>query len=226
MSIEIAAAPFKKEDTVFIQIGSNEGLMATDPLSSFILRDRWKGILIEPVPSIFEKLKTNYADRPHLYFENVAISDTRKMCDFYIVNESSDFLKVNPHLVNEVGGSWGSLVGSLDRNHIFKCKPSLSDKEIKKIPVQCVTLQDIVDKYQLDHIDVIQIDAEGHDEIILSSIDFEKIQPKIIIFEHAHMPFDSYLRCINNLQSHGYSVIYTGPLDTVVGNPLAESLLH
>lgn len=205
------------DEIVFIQVGSNEGLMPTDPLSSLILKDCWKGILIEPVPSIFEKLKQNYANQPNLYFENVAISDSRKVCDFYIVDEKAEFFKNNPHLVNEVGGAWGSLVGSLDRNHLFKCKPALSDKEIKAIPVQCVTLQDIVDKYQLDRVDVIQIDAEGHDEVILSSIDFGRIKPKILIFEHAHMAFDQYLRCLHNLQSHGYSVLYTGPLDTIVG---------
>ncbi len=203
---------FTKEDTIFIQIGSNEGVMPTDPLCSMILKDQWKGILIEPVPAIFEKLKKNYSDRPHLYFENVAISDRRKTCDFYIVDE-----KLHPHLKNEAGGPWGSLVGSLDREHIFKHKPGLTEKGIKAIQVQCVTFQDIVDKYRLDHVDVLHMDAEGHDEAILASINFEKIKPKVIVFEHMHMGFANYLQCVGRLESFGYSVLYTGPRDTVVG---------
>ena len=211
------SCPFSKDDVIFIQIGSNEGMMPTDPISSFILKEDWKGILIEPVPAIFEKLKQNYADRPHLYFENVAISDSRRICDFYIVDEGADFFKIHPHLINEVGGPYGSLVGSLNREHIFKCKSALTDKEIKTISVQCMTFQDIIDKYQLDHVDVVQIDAEGHDAAILLSIDFEKIQPKIIIFEHNHMTFEIYRECMKKLELSGYSVIYTGPLDTIVG---------
>lgn len=203
---------FTMDDTVFIQIGSNEGVMPTDPLYSMILKDQWKGILIEPDPFIFEKLKSNYANRSHLYFENVAISDSRKICDFFVVDENA-----RPQLVNEAGGPWGSLVGSLDREHIFKHKPGITEKEIKTIQVQCVTFQDIVEKYRLERVDVLHIDAEGHDETILASIDFKKIQPKVIVFEHMHMGFVNYLNCIGRLESFGYSVLYTGPRDTVVG---------
>src|SRR5271163_1768231 len=126
-----------QQEVIFIQIGSNEGPMPTDPLSSLIKNKNWKGVLIEPVPKIFKKLKRNYAGRTGLHFENVAISDTRKICDFYVVDEEAELLKNNPHWVNEIGGPWGDLVGSLDREHLFKCKPALTDKEIKTIQVQC-----------------------------------------------------------------------------------------
>lgn len=210
-----------EEDVIFIQIGSNEGPMHSDPLSSLIIKENWKGVLIEPVPKIFEKLKRNYANCPHLYFENVAISDTRKVCDFYIVDEDAELVKNNPEWVSEIGGPWGDLVGSLHRDHLLTCKPPLTDKEIKTLQVPCVTLQDIVDKYQLERVDLIQMDAEGHDAVILLSIDFNKIKPKMILFEHAFMSFDTYMECIAYLQSHGYSVIHTGILDTVVSNPSA-----
>lgn len=206
-------------EVIFIQIGSNEGPMRTDPLSALIKRGDWKGVLIEPVPKIFEKLKKNYAGRSNLFFENVAISDTRNIVDFYVVDEDAELLKNNPHWVNEIGGAWGDLVGSLDRDHLFRCKPVLSDKEIKTLQVQCVTLQDIVDKYRFERIDVIQMDAEGHDAVILQSIDFTRIKPKLILFEHAFMSFSTYMACIDYLQSYGYSVIHTSILDTVVGNP-------
>ncbi len=219
--LEKARSLLKEEGIVFIQIGSNEGVMSTDPLCALILKEHWKGILIEPVPRIFEKLKKNYAEHPQVFFENVAISDTRKIGNFYMVDETSEFCKTHPDLVNEAGGLWGDLVGSLDLNHILKCKPSLSAKDIKTFQVECVTLQDIIDKYQLNRIDVLHMDAEGHDEAILLSINFEKIKPKTIMFEHVHMTFEGYLACTNHLYSHGYSHIYTGERDTIVGNPWA-----
>lgn len=43
----------------FIQIGSNDG-MHGDPVCEYIKRDGWQGILVGPVPYLFEKLKKNY----------------------------------------------------------------------------------------------------------------------------------------------------------------------
>jgi FkbM family methyltransferase len=207
------------DPVIFIQIGSNEGVMSTDPLCALILKERWQGILIEPVPRIFEKLKHNYAGCPQLHFENVAISTTRKVCDFYVVDENAEIVKKNPHWTNEAGGLWGDLIGSLDREHVLRCKPALTAADIKTLQVQCVTLQDIIDKYQLPRVDVLHMDAESHDAEILLSIDFQKIKPKIILFEHIYMEFDIYFTCLHYLQSHGYTVLHTGDIDTVVGNP-------
>ncbi len=190
--------------------------MATDPLSHFILKDKWRGILIEPVPHIFEKLKKNYAGCPHLFFENVAISNERKTSEFFINDWNAEFFKQNLGIKTEAGGPWGDQLGSLDIHHVLKCKPMITKTEVKSIEVECVTLQDIVDKYKLERVDVIQIDAEGHDDVILFSIDFAKIQPKIIMFEHMHMTLERYLECTTHLQAHGYSVICTNPSDTVV----------
>lgn len=190
--------------------------MPTDPLCPFILHHNWRGVLIEPVPKIFEKLKNNYAGYPHLHFENVAISDTRKTCEFYVVNENSDYLKRNPHLKNECGGPCGDLVGSLDKSYVLRCKPDLSEKDLKVLKVPCVTLQDIVDKYLLDWIDVPHINAEGYDEKILLRIDFSRIPPRFIIFEHSANPFDQYLSLLNYLSSHRYSRVGSTHLDTII----------
>lgn len=190
------------QEVIFIQVGSNVGVMKNDPLCSLILRDNWKGVLIEPVPKIFEKLKKNYEGRSGLYFENVAISDTRKTCEFYIVEDGER--------------GWVDQLGSLDQNHLLKWEAARSKEEIKVIQVDCVTLQDIVDKYQMPRVDVLHIDAEGHDATILHSIDFEKIKPKFIFFEHMHMTFEKYLSCMGHLRSHGYEVTHTDHLDTIV----------
>src|SRR5687768_9883737 len=71
----------------FVQIGSNDGL-GSDPLRQFIIRDHWKGILVEPLPDTFRKLLKNYEGYEHkaeLYFENVAISDKNELKTFYYI---------------------------------------------------------------------------------------------------------------------------------------------
>jgi hypothetical protein len=41
----------------FIQVGSSDGLR-WDPLRKHIIKNRWEGALIEPLPPVFELLKT------------------------------------------------------------------------------------------------------------------------------------------------------------------------
>ena len=43
----------------FIQVGANDGSL-NDPIRQFILKNYLKGVMIEPQPKIFEKLKINY----------------------------------------------------------------------------------------------------------------------------------------------------------------------
>jgi hypothetical protein len=44
--------------------------LATDPLHDLLMKNRdWKAFLVEPVPSIFEKLKTTYMNRPNTFFK-------------------------------------------------------------------------------------------------------------------------------------------------------------
>ena len=59
-----------------VQIGANDGIV-DDPLREFLLRGLWRGVLVEPVPYLFERLRRNYSSRPDLAFANVAIASQR-----------------------------------------------------------------------------------------------------------------------------------------------------
>src|SRR5437762_11064199 len=58
----------------FVQIGANDGIRV-DPLRPSVLRHRLRGLFIEPLPDLFERLVDNYAGHMGLLFENCAISD-------------------------------------------------------------------------------------------------------------------------------------------------------
>lgn len=65
-----------KKKVIFLQIGSNDGL-ESDPLRKFITRDRWYGILVEPLPDTFKKLLANYNSyefKSDLVFENLHLN--------------------------------------------------------------------------------------------------------------------------------------------------------
>ncbi|HET6992529.1 MAG TPA: hypothetical protein VFJ43_14445, partial [Bacteroidia bacterium] len=56
----------------FVQIGSNDG-KKNDPLHSYIRKNGWKGILVEPDPANFKKLVSYYSQVNGLIFENLGI---------------------------------------------------------------------------------------------------------------------------------------------------------
>ena len=57
----------------FIQIGSNDGT-SNDPLREFIIRGGWRGVLVEPISYLFQRLQSNYRGLKGLQFENCAVS--------------------------------------------------------------------------------------------------------------------------------------------------------
>ncbi len=70
----------------FIQIGANDG-MTMDPIRSYILKYKWRGILIEPQPNIFRALMANYDGEQQLIFENVAISPEDGVVSLFAVDD-------------------------------------------------------------------------------------------------------------------------------------------
>ena len=54
----------------FIQIGASDGLR-WDPFRRFIIRDKWNGVFVEPLPNVFSILKDNYSYLTNQKFEFV-----------------------------------------------------------------------------------------------------------------------------------------------------------
>src|SRR6478672_5148060 len=54
----------------FVQIGACDGEI-DDPLNVLIRQHRLAGLLVEPLPDIFMRLREHYGDQPQLLFENV-----------------------------------------------------------------------------------------------------------------------------------------------------------
>jgi hypothetical protein len=79
---------------------------------------------------------------------------------------------------------------------------------VDKIKVQTTTLNEIVKEYNINQIDLLHTDTEGHDFTILMNYNFN-IKPKKIMFEHKHMDGfmsvkNNYVTLSNKLLSIGY----------------------
>lgn len=198
----------------FIQIGACDGKFV-DPINKHIKKYNWEGVLVEPVPYYFEKLKETYKDSNNLTFVNKAISEKNSSVSMFTIDPSGF----------EVLPAWVQGISSLhlDRNAISedywtkgRGKVHLKDGYsyeklkpfIKEIQVECITLEVLINESGISDFDLLLIDAEGHDYIILNQLDFKKYKPKIIQFEYVNLLSEEKEKIIKLLRKHNYKIIF------------------
>jgi FkbM family methyltransferase len=154
----------------FVQIGANDGRQH-DPISSYVRYYQWRGVLVEPVKDYYDELVANYSDCPNLKFVNAAISAEEGTTTIYRVNPARPGLP-----------KWRQGIASLKKDHHRRsCTP---DDAMISEEVPCLPLMKLFANYQIGSLDFLQVDAEGCDIEIIRSLDFNRIRPKIIHFEH------------------------------------------
>jgi len=200
---QLLAEKGKKKDFFFIQIGAHGGGVKEnnkgkysphilDPIHRFVKKYRWKGILIEPQPDMFIQLKQYYKHYlKNLIFENLAISKTDGRQKLFICEDS-----LHSSLVNDRGDK---------------------SRKVKKIKwVEGITFDNLLHKHSVNKIDLLQIDVEGYDYEIIKTINFDHVKPKIINFEHRHIPDQDKEKCINTLKQNGYHLYFQDEFDTTM----------
>ena len=61
----------------FIQVGANDGVRFDD-LFFIVTNNRWQGLVIEPLPTMYARLVSNYQDHKSIIPINIAIHPTKK----------------------------------------------------------------------------------------------------------------------------------------------------
>jgi FkbM family methyltransferase len=171
----------KNHDFYFVQVGSNDGIK-NDPLHKHIIsRKHWKGMFIEPVSYLFERLKDNYSnDISRFVFEQKAIASESGLLDFFFVSENAKLeLPYLPY--------WYDQLGSFDKSHLLKHLNGALEPYIISQQIQAVSLQDLLKSHLIKRVDLLHIDTEGYDYKILSTFDLSKYEVSIILFENKHL---------------------------------------
>ena len=194
----------RKEKVFFIQIGSNDGFYL-DPIYKYIKRDKWQGVLVEPVSEIYKKLKKNYR-RKDLIYENSAISETDGEKDFYRLTKKKDYFP-----------AWYNQLGSFSKELILTHKKMIPDIEDYLISekVNCITFNSLIKKHNVKKVDLIHIDTEGFDFEVIKMIDFDTIKPDVIMFEHKHLSTEDFESSKLYLKERGYSLFVEEIGDTI-----------
>jgi len=182
------------EQLTLIQVGANAG-REDDPIRPYLLKYPWKGVLIEPQPDVFEKLKENYAALDgKIAFENVAISTSLAPLQLYRLPPSA---------------TPSDSIVSFDPKIVAK-QSNLRSEDMVAISVPTARLDDIVMKHGLTDVNILLLDTEGYDWDVIQSLDLVRTAPLLIRFEQGHLPPKAIGNMIQHLNRHNYSVYYGG----------------
>ena len=200
--IDEKLSQFVHENMFFVQIGANDGVRS-DPIHQYIMQYNWEGVLVEPVPYLFERLKNNYSGNVGLQFENAAISHKRGSISLYRVKQTDD---LDP---------WVHGLASLDKEHLLRYLP-VEDKEsyIIEEKVRTITMTDLLNKYNIKGMDLLCIDVEGFDYEVIKAIDFHRVKPTVIIYEHKVLSLEDFKSSVKLLRQNGYR-LWSTTADTI-----------
>lgn len=193
-------------DAVFVQIGANDGLTG-DPLQGLLAGagSQWRGVMVEPVGHLFAQLRECYGSRPGLQLENAAIGEEDGAITIHrIRTEQGDPL-------------WLEQLASLDREVLQRNAGQFgqfSDRIVSE-DVACLTVSTLLQRHQIQSLDLLLIDTEGWDWRVLRQFDLARLKPKLILYEHQHLSQDEHSDAHALLERHGYEWAETPEGDTI-----------
>lgn len=191
-------------------VGANDGKI-NDPIYRFVKQnvDSTQVLLIEPFKPVVPFLEENYSFHPSHKIANCAIGAAGVLTLYSIKPEYWE--KFQPGYAKD----WptyraASGITSAIRSHLEKClvrqkldpeatieSHKIASKELKTV------LQELDWPMPLD---VLQVDAEGFDDVVIYHANIDLTQPKLIYFESHNMVDDKSHPLVAYLHDHGYQL--------------------
>lgn len=196
LSLCVADLRSRQPDPFFVQIGAHDGV-SFDPIRPFVEKFRWRGLLVEPQPKVFQKLVENYRSHPQLILENAAVAEQDGSAVLYMFAET-------PGIPEHASMLASFRRGALEANGHGYSGP------IKSLSVPAARLSTLLRKHRIDRVDILQIDTEGFDFQILKMIDFNLIKPELIHFENNFLTAAETADCNRMLARAGYRLLTLG----------------
>jgi FkbM family methyltransferase len=188
------------QDIFVLKIGANDGI-TNDPLATLLLADaRYRGLLVEPIPMYAAMLRSNYGTCGRFVIEQAAVAASSGTANMYYVDENA--LKgIEPATAN-----WVRHVASLDRFHVIKHLRPEMHSAVKEASVECLAVDALLSRHNVQKIDLLHIDCEGFDYVILRQFDFTTLRPRIVLFEQKHLTAQDRQAAKIMMELAGYKV--------------------
>jgi FkbM family methyltransferase len=156
----------------YVEIGANDGISQSNT-KYLELYENWRGILIEPIPSVFQKLKKNRSAKN--YFENSAC------CSFEYSSSEMSIIYANLMSITLDGQS--DIVDRHEHAEIGATTLNSGD-ETYLLSVPAVTMNSILIKNSAPkRINFLSLDVEGSELEVLKGIDFSEFTIEFICVE-------------------------------------------
>lgn len=171
-----------KRNGVFVDVGAHDGILLSN--TYFFEKEMgWTGICVEPIPEVFQRLRTN---RSCACIEG-CIFDNRDAVPFLKISGWAEMLS--------------GIIANYDPRHVERIQWEIAQNwgGTEVIEVRCYNLTQLLLDHEIQHVDYLSIDTEGGEFGILQSIDFDQIDIEIIEVENNYDdPFEPFL------ESKGY----------------------
>jgi FkbM family methyltransferase len=185
---------------------------ANDPLHDVIRSYQWSGILVEPMPGLFEQLVGNYEGVSGLRFFQVAVGGGEGKMTMYSVDPRPE----DPN--------WVMQLTSFDRDVVMSHSDELSKlaSRIFTVEVESMTVASLIAETDLTNVDFVHIDAEGFDDQIIRDLPLSASWAQFLIFEKKHLSRTRYSDLKRLLRQEGYKVVNLWPDDLGYRDPPDE----
>jgi len=147
-----------KKDGTFVEVGANDGIAYSNTYQLAELG--WKGVCIEPVPHLFQKLFVNHINHKNMTLVNMFVSSEAGEIDMF---EHDEMFTGDPEWL-------GKLNGRLAHKFITKAKTETLDVILNNAGI-------------VPEFDLLVIDVEGHELSVLSGFSIAYWHPKLVIIE-------------------------------------------
>jgi FkbM family methyltransferase len=184
---------FRDNTGTFLSLGENDGLTFSNVRA---LAERgWRGVMVEPSPKAFQRLKELYNGHKGFYVYQFAISD----------HNGKAMLQESGPLCSPSDVGLVSTFHSQEKQRF--------DKSVKYDPVEVKTFKwkTFLNRLTIKEFDMISIDVEGSELAILPDMDLSKT--KLICIEHngkaeLKAEYEKYLNGFKLIYTSGENLIY------------------
>jgi FkbM family methyltransferase len=190
----------KVKNINYLDIGTNHPVKFNNTYKFY--QQGSTGVLVEPDYDLFTILKNK---RPKDITLNAGVDKKERELDFYLLEPDT----LNTFSIKEV--------------EQYKKFYNAKVRNVVKVPT--ININNILKKYFNKTLDFLSIDVEGLDYAIVSSIDFDKIRPKVICVESMIYEKNNVLKKSKKIKNLLYSKGYFMYADTFVNSIYVDAIL-
>lgn len=148
---------FGNDPGTFLDLGSYNGIDLSNVRALAELA--WDGVMVEASPTVFRELKKNYADFPHIQLCNCAVGNKTGRLKFYDNHNA---------------------VGTLHEDEVMRWQ---GHEEFETIEIPCVEITELLGLVHYKTFDFISCDIEGEDLNVISRLNFDLLQTRMVCVE-------------------------------------------